>query len=168
MHKDFILMKRRLLNVRILSIMRGMEARIEIMVLILLGSAMLSDLKTEKVPNGLILVGDVAGFVCRVHSPPDVLSALWDVFWPILLLYPLFLIKGLGAGDIKLFSVLSVFYHFSILTQIMILSLYVGAGIIALRLIYTRVFHTKFERYIHYTVCILAAYLIVLTQGGVL
>lgn len=32
------------------------------------------------------------------------------IFLPILLLFPLFLIKGLGAGDIKLFSVIGSFY----------------------------------------------------------
>ena len=164
MHNETILIKCRLIFFEPASIICGMEARINLIIIVLLGLAVFSDLKTEKVPNGLIICGYAIGAFLCVHSPLGLCSFLWSIIWPILLLYPLFLIRGLGAGDIKLFSVLSVFFHYSILLQIMIYSLYVGAGICILRLAYSRVFQKKLNNYIHYTVCILAAYLIIFTQ----
>ncbi|MBQ9631489.1 MAG: prepilin peptidase [Lachnospiraceae bacterium] len=167
-HNGRILMKRRLHIVLRQTIMPGMEARIEIIVLLLLGAAVLSDLKTEKVPNRLILAGYALGALYRIHAPPELAYFVWDIVYPIALLYPLYLARGLGAGDIKLFSVLSVFYPFSILIQIMIFSLYVGAGQAACRLAYARVFHKEYKNYIHYTICILLAYLIYLMQEAYL
>ncbi len=145
-----------------------MEERIVLLSTALLGVAVVTDLRTEKVPNQWIVAGYVIGAICRVRGLEDLLRMFIDILWPIILLYPLFLVRGLGAGDIKLFSVLSIFYSFSTMIQIMIISLYIGAGIIAVRFVYARLFQKSFQHYIHYTVCILAAYIVFLMKGGLI
>lgn len=146
--------------------MRSMEARIIFITLTLLAAAVFFDLKTTKVPNPLIIAGYITGALLRIRAPEDALQCLADILWPIIILYPLFLMRGLGAGDIKLFSVLSILYPFSILIQIMILSLYVGAGLIISRKIYERLSERSYKNFIHYTLCILIAYCILLLREG--
>ena len=168
------LTKSRLKITRMPFIMRRMEERITtIVVLLLTGIAMWSDLRTKKVPNRLILAGYLTGAILLINAPPDRLDGLpdivvrfvWRAAWPILLLYPLFLLRGLGAGDIKLFSVLSVFYPCSILTQIMVYSLFIGAGISICHILVCRITRTKRRKYIHYTVCIFFAGIIQIWKG---
>lgn len=130
------------------------------MILTLLIAAVYFDLKTDKVPNELIVLGYLIGALTQIHAPPDVRQFIVSVVWPIALLYPLFLIRGLGAGDIKLFSVLSVFYSPAILMQIMIFSLFIGAAVCFCNWIVCQfVTRTITKSYIHYTVCILFSFL---------
>lgn len=69
------------------------------------------DLKDEKIPNNWILTGWTAGilfqlFLNGVIKIPYFLSG---ALLPIVMLFPLFTVRMLGAGDIKLLSVLGVF-----------------------------------------------------------
>lgn len=139
-----------------------------VIVLVLLGTAIYYDFRTDKVPNRLILTGYLTGAVLSVHAPPDLIHFIVSALWPIVLLYPLFLIRGLGAGDIKLFSVLSIFYSSTILIRIMILSVFIGA-VISIISWFTNRFLTKtvFRHYIHYTLCIFLAFVIESYAPGV-
>ena len=140
-----------------------------ITVLLVLGAAVYFDLTREKVPNRLIITGYIAGAIFNIHAPPDIIHYLISIIWPILLLYPLFLIRGLGAGDIKLFSVLSIFTSSAVLIQVMILSLFVGTGVFALRWLACSCRTGKQPpAYIHYTLAILAAYVITLQFPDIL
>lgn len=67
---------------------------------------------------------------------------------PILILLPFFLFKVLGAGDIKLFSVVGCYLGISTLIQVMILSFFFGAilsilYIIRTKSLYKRISHFK-------------------------
>lgn len=85
---------------------------IEYALVILLILALICDLKTDKVPNVLILLGYGAGmanFVIKYGMP----GILWSVFaimavW--LCLLPVYILGGLGGGDCKLLAWIVLFF----------------------------------------------------------
>lgn len=81
-----------------------------VVLLVVLFIAALTDYHYEKVPNLLILCGILAGIVYRLltgaFAPAEMLLG---IFVPVLLFWPLFLVHAMGAGDIKLMSVMGVF-----------------------------------------------------------
>ena len=133
--------------------------------LFLLGAATFFDLRTGKVPNQLIVAGYLIGGIVRIHSIQDAIGCAGTAVLTIAILYPLFLIKGLGAGDIKLFSALSVYCPPVFLAEVMVGSLFVGAGIAVWRLLLQKIKRRDLEtHYLHYTVCILAAFVMELLR----
>lgn len=64
-----------------------------------------------RIPNQLILTGLFLGFVYQIHQNGSSAApaSLLGIIFPIILLYPVFILKGLGAGDIKLFAVIGCF-----------------------------------------------------------
>jgi len=70
------------------------------------------DLRSYKISNHLILIGIITGFLFDVYEYGQAGISLWlpGILLPVILLFPLFIIKALGAGDIKLFSVIGSFY----------------------------------------------------------
>ncbi len=74
---------------------------------LILAVAAFMDFKYEKVPNLLILSGFGCGIFVRVLQ-----GNLWeaDAFWglviPVLLFWPLFVLRAMGAGDVKLMSMM--------------------------------------------------------------
>jgi prepilin peptidase CpaA len=75
----------------------------------LLFAAAISDSIKRKVSNRLIGLGFcIVLFLTYAQSGAyGVLHILWNSVLPIITFYPLFLTHTLGAGDIKLFSVMS-------------------------------------------------------------
>lgn len=97
--------------------------------IVVLSLAVLFDFKTGKVPNGLIFLG-LAGGMLRLIFLSDwgtVFLQLQAVFLPLLLLFPLFRIGVLGAGDIKLFSVIGCFFSLQEELYLIFLSFTAGA-----------------------------------------
>ena len=74
------------------------------LLLLLSGAALFFDLKTGKIPNILILFGLLAGCVYRtaVLGAEGVLSFFAGAGFPFLILFLLFRLGMMGAGDIKL------------------------------------------------------------------
>ena len=71
------------------------------LLLLLLLLAALADLKTDRVPNGFIAAGIVTGLTCSHLSGPGLFCSAASMLLAFLLMYPLFKIGTLGAGDIK-------------------------------------------------------------------
>lgn len=67
----------------------------------------LSDIRDYKVPNRWILTGWLTGLVHQIFTYSVQGLFLWiiSVLLPILILFPLYAFRVLGAGDIKLISV---------------------------------------------------------------
>lgn len=91
--------------------------------------AVLADLATYKIPNALTIVGLVASLVYGIHTggPPELLISSLNVLISFIILFPLYLIKALGAGDIKLFIVLASYYGFRSILVIVFCSLFISA-----------------------------------------
>ena len=106
---------------------------LETVLIAYLGVAVSFDLKDRRIPNVLIAAGLIAGLLysMTVRGQESIGFVLGNMLFPILLLYFLFLIHVLGAGDIKLFVVMSLFSDTKHLLVLIVVSFLVG-GIFAL------------------------------------
>lgn len=71
------------------------------LLLLLLFLAALADLKTNCIPNGFLAAGMAIGMTGSLLYGPGIADSAASVSLAFLLLYPLFKIGALGAGDIK-------------------------------------------------------------------
>lgn len=100
------------------------------MVAVLLSRAIYTDVKRGQIENGLIAIGLIMGLICAgmAGGLSEILNSIKMVFTVMAALFFLFVIKGLGAGDIKLFAMLAAFFPGEIFS-IVIISFFMGAGI---------------------------------------
>lgn len=99
--------------------------------------AAIQDARTGRISNRLIFTGYVQGIIVCIfiNGPGGIVNYLVRIGWPIAILYFLFLVRGLGAGDIKLFSVISGFLTGDVTISVIILSIVIGAGISCRRIL---------------------------------
>lgn len=73
--------------------------------------AVTMDLRNMKISNRLILLGIIISLVRRFlcEGTGGLLTGIILISFPVILLYLLFLVGALGAGDIKLFSLIGGF-----------------------------------------------------------
>lgn len=93
--------------------------------------AVILDLRTYRIPNVLTMTGMAVGVIYQLRraGPPGMFIALKDLISSILILFPLYVIRCLGAGDIKLLSVVTAVLGWKQGMTISIYSLFVGAAI---------------------------------------
>ena len=95
------------------------------------GIAMIMDIKWEKVFNFWICTGLLCGQLLLIYGdePVKIFVVLAGTMTPFVVLFPLFLCKMLGTGDIKVFavlgSVMTGLYDFNISDW----SSYIGSGV---------------------------------------
>jgi prepilin peptidase CpaA len=76
----------------------------------LMGAAMVSDVRTERIPNVLILAGLVLGLALRGLGGWDLLFlSVAGAAVALLVTVPLFALGAIGGGDAKLFAVVGAF-----------------------------------------------------------
>ena len=96
-----------------------------------------------------------------------VLFYVVNIFIPVIFLFLLFQMRALGAGDIKLFSMLGAFISTEQLLKLMALAFCIGALLGICKIIYQFLF-LRFElgklTQIHFSPAILIAYILVV--GG--
>lgn len=86
----------------------GLNGCQSVLLLLLLLSAF-ADLRTDRIPNGFIAFGMMIGFIGSFYSGRGPLEILGSASLAFLLLYPLYKIGALGAGDVKLFIMIGSF-----------------------------------------------------------
>jgi Flp pilus assembly protein, protease CpaA len=108
--------------------------------LTLLSVAVVMDIQSFRISNRLIVSGFVSGLFLQVLEAgvKGLGVFILNVSIPIILFYLLFLIRALGAGDIKLFSMIGGIWGFQLLIITIVLSFLVGAGISLCKLLYHR------------------------------
>lgn len=94
---------------------------------VVLCRAVYTDIKTGKIENRLIAAGLMGGllFAAVRDGPKGIWTSVRMMGIVFVMLVFLFIIKGLGAGDIKLFCVLAVFFPEDII-QIIVISFFAG------------------------------------------
>lgn len=95
--------------------------------------AVVTDFKDWRIPNGLIAMGLIQGFlVSALVSGPGqgLINSVKGCVIPVAVLYVLFLIRALGAGDIKLLAVAGAFVGTDVL-RVMAYSFLAG-GVISI------------------------------------
>lgn len=87
----------------------------------------LADLKTDRIPNGFVLLGIIFGVLGSLWHGSDIRHITVSMLLAFLLLYPLFKIGAMGAGDIKVLMMIGSFVEVKELIAIMIMSFVIGA-----------------------------------------
>lgn len=126
--------------------------------------AVYTDLTQTRISNRLIICGILFGFLYRAvtEGSMGVFFFLVNVSIPVILLNLLFQMRALGAGDIKLFSMLGAFLSTEQLLRMMAAAFVVCAILGVLKIGYQFIFmQTGFGRrtQIHFSPSILIAYL---------
>lgn len=138
---------------------------IYLVLLIPLGWAVYTDLTQTRISNRLIAVGLLSGFFYRIaiEGGLGVLFFFANISIPVILLNLLFQMRALGAGDIKLFSMLGAFLSTEQLLGMMVLAFVIGAVFGIFKMVYQFIF-MKMElgklTYIHFSPAIFFAYLL--------
>jgi Flp pilus assembly protein protease CpaA len=116
------------------------------------------DARSYTIPNQLIVLGYLAGFVTSLTSQgiKGIAHFLLMAIWPIGLLMLLYICgKSMGAGDIKLFSVMATLVGVSATVKTFVLSVILaGITIIAISTYEGRLLRRK----LHYSYYMAAAF----------
>ncbi|MCD7709404.1 MAG: prepilin peptidase, partial [Clostridiales bacterium] len=91
-----------------------------------------------------LMFGVVLGGASRI------LPILGNIIFPVIVLYLLYLVGAVGAGDIKLFSVIGAFTNFRTLTGCMLSAFVIGGVLAALRMILNRNFISSMKGALYY------------------
>lgn len=126
---------------------------------IILIIAVVQDFRRMKVSNRLILVGLALGSVFQViqNGPIAIVRILPNIIFPVIVLYLLFLMRCLGAGDIKLFSVIGVFINFKELVACIEAAFVIGAAFALVKMLC--------RKNLRYRLFLLKCYAREMTQG---
>ena len=133
--------------------------------LVFLVVAVGTDVTRTKISNRLIITGLLSGLVLRIigEGGTGILVFIMNISIPVILLYLLFQMHALGAGDIKLFSVAGAFLTTEQLLQLMVTAFLAGAVQGIGKIMYQNfVLGEKYGKStkIHFSIAILVAYLI--------
>lgn len=116
------------------------------------------DFWSMRISNRLILIGLAVSLVLRVHEEGIVGLLTWIILvsFPVILLYLLFLVRALGAGDIKLFSLIGGFLHIKELMWCISFSFLYAAIFSFIKMIYYGTFFPNMKRvmkYLYHCLC---------------
>lgn len=111
--------------------MNEMQYASELALYAIVIAAVIQDFMNMKISNRLILVGLFLSLVFGIFlgGIPQILYILLNISFPVVTLYLLYLLGILGAGDIKLFSVIGGLTNFKTLTDCMLAAFVAGAVI---------------------------------------
>ena len=129
-------------------------------------SAVVTDFRERRISNRLMALGLVIGLILRIlgEGGIGIVHFLVNISIPVILLFLLFQLRALGAGDIKLFSVVGGFLELRQLFAVMIVA-FIAASVIGLgKLLYHRLSAQKKDgnrTLIHFSLAILIGYVVV-------
>lgn len=111
-----------------------------LVLLVILFLAVAEDFVRMKISNRLILAGLLTALIFQIYAGgiKAVVSYLGNISFPVITLYLLFLAGIIGAGDIKLFSVIGGFVNFTELVQCMLFAFLAGGLICAGKLVFSK------------------------------
>ena len=102
--------------------------------------AVVMDFGNGRISNRLIVSGLIWGLAFRLlgEGSAGAVHFLMNISIPVIMLYLFYLIGVLGAGDIKLFSVIGGFTNLKTLTDCVLAAFVAGAVIAVLKMLYMR------------------------------
>lgn len=114
--------------------------------------AVICDVRTNKIPNAIIVTGYVTGLLYQGVSAGwhGILRGLLGAFLPLIVLFPVFTIRGLGAGDLKLLSVAGIFFTIYKSIYCLIFTIFFGGVFAVCKMLYQRNFIERMQYFIRY------------------
>jgi prepilin peptidase CpaA len=110
----------------------------DLVLLLLVVTAVVLDFLYFKISNRLIAAGYVLAIAFRYAQGgmQGVLIVLWNISFPVIILYLFYRIRAIGAGDVKLFSMIGGFVNFKVSVMCMVVSFAIGAVFSLVKLLY--------------------------------
>lgn len=100
---------------------------------LLLSGAVWFDVRSHRIPNGLVAAGIVCGLLLNNLLPSGIgiIAALQGLGLGLLLLLPLYVLRAMGAGDVKLMGMVGAFVGPKAIIGVTLLT-FVAGGVLAL------------------------------------
>lgn len=113
-----------------------------LLLLLLVGAAVVLDFLCYRISNRLIVAGYI--LAVAVHLAQDgmhsIFIVLWNISFPVIILYLFYRMRAIGAGDVKLFSMIGGFVTFHELVFCIVFSFVAGAILSFGKMLYFRTF----------------------------
>ena len=124
-----------------------------IVLLLILSAAVYTDYRQGRIPNWIVVFGIISGLIiCFLHGGlGSFLEGLCGMVLPVVLLYPAFMIGGLGAGDVKLFAVVGCYLGIKGVLNSLIVAFVIGAIMSLVKMIRFRNFKERIYYFFSYT-----------------
>lgn len=114
--------------------------------------ASVCDLYRYRVPNAIVCIGLALSLYRNLWLYG--ISGLWyfalNCLIPFVVCFIFYLLHMFGAGDIKLFSIISSYYGFKFCFRVMIVSLFIGALLSIFKMIQEKNFIHRFRYFSEY------------------
>lgn len=118
--------------------------------ILLLFLAAVADLKTDRIPNGFIILGTAIGILGGLRYHTSLLQPVFSMFLAFLLMYPLFKIGALGAGDVKVLMMTGSFMERRELLAVIVSAFIIGAVFSLVKLFVERNGRERIEYFLSY------------------
>lgn len=120
--------------------------------IILLILATVSDFKTYRIPNKLILSGLVISFFFQFFKGSflSVLYCFGTLILVCVVFLPIYFIRAIGAGDIKLFAMITCFIGMKQGLQVIIVAFMIGGIFSLIKLFRYHIFHVQLQSLAEY------------------
>ena len=127
--------------------------------------AVCTDMTQTRISNRLIVVGLFVGLVLRIFEEgwTGIFVYIVNISIPVILLFPLFCLRALGAGDIKLFSMVGAFITREQLLEVVWMAFLIAAICGVIKILHHYVIERRYRGMftkIHFSPFIAIAYLI--------
>lgn len=106
---------------------------------LLLAVAVFTDLRSNKIPNQLIIIGLVFG----ITTTDQFIESISVFLFIILIFFPAFKIRALGAGDIKCMAMMSFYLTRQELLWALFYAFFLAAGCSVCKIFYYRTLQVK-------------------------
>ena len=108
-----------------------MDILTTILLLLFLAAAAITDLRTRIIPNALVLIGALSGLLLATLHPEGVgfFSALGGLALGLAIFLPLYLLRAMGAGDVKLMAMTGAFLGYAVVVEAALWVLLTGGAL---------------------------------------
>lgn len=114
---------------------------------VILNAAMLCDFLTGKIQNRLIVVGLVLGLAYQLKTAgiSGISVFAGGVLLPFAVTFPLYVLRAIGAGDVKLLAVAGGFLGMEVMPECLLWSLLFGGAAAFLKMLRKKNFSRRFS-----------------------
>jgi prepilin peptidase CpaA len=105
---------------------------LDLWLLMLVTLAAASDLATRRIPNRLLLAGVLGALVLNLLSAAPLAACLWSLAGAgtgLLVFLPLYLLRGMAAGDVKFMAAVGAFGAPAVTLQIALVAVLAGGAL---------------------------------------